>query len=260
MASSDFRVISSSATTGLSRYRLIDVHENEIQSVNEFLDSIALRGLSDETLRTYAYALLSIWKWLRKASLSIDDLTETRLADYIRYLREAAGKKRPPAPRSINLRLVIARSFYRFHINQEVPKTLKRPFQPNPLFVQSSRIGTCISPRLGRPSFRVKVPRRLIVPLKRDEVIRLFESFRTFRDLSLVSLMLFCGLRSREVLSLRSKDVSLLGEELRVHGKGEIGLPGIASRRKASVKPGKGRGKCENSRISGLPRLVSKGR
>ena len=135
MASGDFRVISSSTTTGLSRYRLIDVHENEIQSVNEFLDSIALRGLSDETLRTYAYALLSVWKWLRKASLSIDDLTETRLADYIRYLREAAGKKRPPAPRSINLRLVIARSFYRFHTNQEVPKTLKRPFQPNPLFV-----------------------------------------------------------------------------------------------------------------------------
>ncbi len=60
-----------------------------------------------------------------------------------------------------------------------------------------------------------------MVPLRRDEVSRLFESFRTSRDLAIGSLMLFCGLRSREVLSLRAPDVDLIQEELRVRGKGD---------------------------------------
>ena len=221
MSGDDFRVISDSTTPGRSRYRLIDTHENEIEVVNEFLDATAVRGLSQQTLRTYAYALLSVWKWLRTASIPLDELTETHLADYIRHLRQDAGRRRPPAPRSINLHLAIVRSLYRFLTNRQLPRATKTPLEPLPIFIQSSRIGSCESRRLGRPSLRVKVPRRLIVPLIRDEVIRFFDSFRTSRDLTIVSLMLFCGLRSREVLSLRLKDVSLLQGEFRVYGKGD---------------------------------------
>jgi site-specific recombinase XerD len=65
------------------------------------------------------------------------------------------------------------------------------------------------------------VPRRLIVPLTRREVILFFESLHTWRDFSIVSLMLFCGLRSREVLSLSFKDLNLTQKELRVWGKGD---------------------------------------
>ena len=218
---SDERVVSSKVKPGLSRYRLFDGEGKEIEPVNQFLDATAVRGLSEETLRTYAHALLSLCKWLKKASLSIDDLTETHLADYIRHLREDAGEKRPPAPRSINLRLVVTRSFYRFHLNRELPRGAKAPLEPVPIFVQPSRVGTCSARRLGRPSLRVKVPRRLVVPLTREQVHRFFESLRTYRDLAITALMLFCGLRSREVLSLRLHDVDLLQEEIRVSGKGE---------------------------------------
>jgi site-specific recombinase XerD len=60
-----------------------------------------------------------------------------------------------------------------------------------------------------------------VVPLSREEATRFFESLRTSRDLAIVSLMLFCGLRSREVLALRTGDVNVLQEELRVRGKGD---------------------------------------
>jgi integrase len=73
---------------------------------------------------------------------------------------------------------------------------------------------------MGRPLLRVKVSRRLVVPLKRDEVYQLFESFQSHRDLAIAGLMLFCGLRSIEILRLRLSDVGLLQEELRVLGKG----------------------------------------
>jgi site-specific recombinase XerD len=200
---------------------VLDRQGDEIESLNDFLDAIALRGLSEETLRTYAYSLLSIGNWLRKADLSIHELTETHLADYIRHVRERGELQPSPAPRSINLRLVVTRSLYRFHTGHELPKAPRSPRPELPVFVPSSRVGTRASRRCGRASLRVKVPRRLVVPLRREEVSRLFESFRTSRDQAIGSLMLFCGLRSREVISLRLPDVDLIQEELRVRGKGD---------------------------------------
>jgi site-specific recombinase XerD len=205
----------------LSRYCLLDEKGEEIAVVNEFLDEVSLKGLSTQTLRTYAYALLSFWKWMRKAAHSIEELTEADLADYIRHLRQEAGERKLPAPRSINLRLAVARSLYRFHTGRALPRAARTAPQPVPLFVEASRVGMCATRRLGRPSLRVKVPRCLVVPLSRDQVVQLFESFRTSRDLAIGALMLFSGLRSREVLSLKLGDVSFPEEEIRVWGKGD---------------------------------------
>jgi integrase/recombinase XerD len=206
---------------GVSPYRLIDEKAEEIAVVNEFLDATSTRGLSTSTLRTYAFALLSFWKWMRRASHSIAELTETHLTDYIRHLRQEGGEAKPPAPRSINQRLVVAKCLYRFHTQRELPRAARTPSQPIPLFVEASRVGMYATRRIGRPSLRVKVSRCLPIPLGRDQVVQLFESFRTCRDLAIAALMLLCGLRSREVLSLKLGDVNLLEEEIRVWGKGD---------------------------------------
>lgn len=47
-----------------------------------------------------------------------------------------------------------------------------------------------------------------------------WSSFRTFRDLSLVALMLFNGLRSREILDLKLEDIHFSQGEMLVRGKG----------------------------------------
>jgi len=78
---------------------------------------------------------------------------------------------------------------------------------------------------LGRPlpalsRLRVKTPQRLIVPLSVDEVARFWSSFRTSRDLAIVGLMLFEGLRSQEVLDLNRDDLLLPEAQIRVRGKG----------------------------------------
>jgi integrase len=59
-----------------------------------------------------------------------------------------------------------------------------------------------------------------VVPLSAEEVSRFWSSFRTFRDLSLVALMLFNGLRSQETIQIQLEDVLLDQAQLRVHGKG----------------------------------------
>src|SRR5688572_22124539 len=111
-SSDDGRVIFSASC--LSKYQVVTRSGEEVRALNAFLEATAIKGLSNQTIRTYAYALLSLWRWMRKASHSIDDLTETHLADYIRHLHEHAVSRGPPAPSSINLRLVVARAYYRF--------------------------------------------------------------------------------------------------------------------------------------------------
>ena len=78
----------------------------------------------------------------------------------------------------------------------------------------------------GRPHLRVasglrlRQPRRVIVPLSADQVARFWRSFRTFRDLAIVALMLLDGLRYCEILRLQLEDLSPPEARLCVLGKG----------------------------------------
>ncbi|MGA2259818.1 MAG: site-specific integrase [Acidobacteriota bacterium] len=67
---------------------------------------------------------------------------------------------------------------------------------------------------------RLKQPRRVIIPLSHEEVARFWASFRTYRDLGIIALMLFNGLRSREIIELRLEDVRFPELQFRVCGKG----------------------------------------
>jgi site-specific recombinase XerD len=67
---------------------------------------------------------------------------------------------------------------------------------------------------------RLRQPRRVIVPLSAEQVAQFWKGFRKFRDLALIALMLFDGLRCCEVLSLQLEDLSLCEAHLRVLGKG----------------------------------------
>ena len=59
-----------------------------------------------------------------------------------------------------------------------------------------------------------------MVPLSAQEVAKFWRSFRTFRDLALLGLMLLDGLRSCEVLGLQLQDLQLAEGQMRVLGKG----------------------------------------
>ena len=54
---------------------------------------------------------------------------------------------------------------------------------------------------------RLKQPSRVVIPLSAEQVETFWDSFRTFRDLAVVGLMLLDGLRSCEVLALRLEDL-----------------------------------------------------
>ncbi len=220
-----FRVVrDSSNRSGPSPYRLLDFRGQPVLPVNEFLDANAARQFSVLTLRTYAFALRHLWQWLTDEPVALDQLTEAHLVRFLsREAQLGLSSARPMSPRSLNLRLVVLRSLYRFHAGRDLPGGPKTPVEPIAFWKNRTTGQAPFGPprKAGRPRLRVRVPRRLVIPLKREDVTRFFESLRTWRDLAIVSLMLFGGLRSREVLGLKHSDLVWSESTVCVRGKGD---------------------------------------
>ncbi len=203
-----------SSPAGISPYRVLDSQNQEIGWLNSFLDAQYLRNLSPRSLRAYGYDLLNFARWwCRPKRPSLSKLNESRLLDYVRYQLESTPK---PTPQTINHRLSVLRILYRFHYGREIPHSR--------VSIQYTHKTRCPLGH-GKPGRRVvglrlKQPCRVVVPLSSEEVSRFWSSFRTFRDLSIIALMLFNGLRSHEIIELRLEQVRFSEAQLRVRGKG----------------------------------------
>jgi len=199
---------------GVSPYRVLEGRDQEVCWINRFLDAQHLRGLSPRSLRAYAYDLLNFirWWWQERRS-SMARLNEARLLDYVRYQLSADPK---PTPQTVNHRLTVLRCLYRFHYQREIPR---RQGSVQSIHKTRDPFGFGRSGLL-LVGLRLKQPRRVVIPLSRGEVARFWASFRTYRDLAIVALMLLNGLRSREVLALGLEDLRLSEKQMRVRGKG----------------------------------------
>ena len=201
--------------TSASPYRLVDLQGQEITWANEFLDAQRLRQLSLRSLRAYGYDLLHFARWwLQRPSPALLHMNESTLVDYV---REQLNEEPKPTAQTINHRLGVLRSLYRFHTGHSLPPGSNH-FQS--YYVTRSSLGYGRPSRAMTAGLRLKQPQRVIVPLSADEVAQFWDSFHTFRDLTLVALMLLDGLRSQETLDLRLEDLHLADAQIRVLGKG----------------------------------------
>ena len=199
-----------SARASVSPYRILDANDRPVPWINDFLDAQHIRSLSPRSLRSYGYDLLNFVRWwARRSRRLLSTLDETRLLDYVRHQLE---REQRPCPATVNHRLVVLRALYRFYFQKDIPK---------------SRAGVNVRPPLnfGRSSrrtigLRLRQPRQIVIPLRVDEVSRFWSSFRTYRDFSLVGLMLFNGLRSYETIQLQLEDLRLSEAQIFVQGKG----------------------------------------
>ena len=200
-----------------SPFRVTDDTGREVPWVNRFLDQQRVRSVADTTLRSYAHDLLHFLRWWvgvnQTDAITEKALTESTLLDYIRF---QTNQQPRPAAASINRRVGIAERALR----REFPK---HSFPSSPAFSTATGARSLLGAGRPRPALsrlRVRTPKRVIVPLSVDEVARFWASFRTSRDLAIVGLMLFDGLRSCEVLALNCDDLLLPESQMRVRGKG----------------------------------------
>ena len=199
-----------------SPFRVTDDTGRDVPWVNRFLDQQRVRSVAHTTLRSYAHDLLHFLRWWVSVNhtdaITDKALTEATLMDYIRF---QTSQQPRPAAASINRRVGIAERA----LQREFPQA-QLPFIPSFQYGywRPSLLGVG-RPRPAMSRLRVKTPKRVIVPLAVDEVARFWASFRTSRDLAIVGLMLFDGLRSCEVLSLNRDDLLLAESQMRVQGK-----------------------------------------
>lgn len=203
--------------TNSPTYEVLDQSGNSIELINRFLHALELRGLSRHTVRSYGFDLVVLYRWLETTSKTLEELKQADLLSYIAHQKEKNDK-----PRSINRRLSTCEIFYEFCYDKHIPGGAGAIY-PAPHYRgpgRDRRLGLFRLPKPSRLRLRVKVPRTLVEPLEVKEVKAFLKDVSRYRDLGIILLMLCCGLRSSEVVSIQLEDIQLEQRRLKVRGKG----------------------------------------
>lgn len=219
-------------------WRLVGSAADRYGLVNEYLGYLADRNYSPKTVRAYGFDLLAFSRWLEIEKTALGEVNTDTLLRFLSACREARLPGRPGpnvltmagrpadayAATTINRRLAAISGMFAF-------RAMRDPDQPNPVpkgreaqrVVPGEKTGllghTVRKPR-PRSTLRLREPKRLPKPLTAAQSGELLASLRTWRDRAIAGLMLYCGLRSCEVLALDVKDADIGGRWLRVWGKG----------------------------------------
>lgn len=199
------------------QWRLMITEGVAVEDVDKFLTSIEIRGLSPRTIRAYAFDLLVLYRWLQQKNITAKELNHNYLLDFIKAQRQTNSK-----PTSINRRLIVTGLFYRFLTGEEIRYGAGASF-PARHYKGRGRDRDLGLHQIKAPLHRalqVKTHRSIVEPLTAKQAQLLIGSFRRYRDISMVYLMLLCGLRSREVLNIKLNDIEFNENYLRVWGKG----------------------------------------
>lgn len=207
--------------------------------VNEYLSYLADRNYSPRTIRTYGFGLLAFCRWLDHEDLDLAAVTTDVLLQFLAACRTERVTGRPGganvvgldgrrtdmlSPATINMRLAAISGLFSF-------ASMRDPDVANPVPKGRAAKHLSVGERGGmlahvsrapkrRSSLRVRDARRLPRALDEREVVALLESLHTWRDRAMAGLMVFCGLRSGEVLALDVTDVDIGARWLLVSGKG----------------------------------------
>lgn len=206
--------------------------------VEEYLSHLLDRNYSPATVRSYGYDLLSFCRWLIERDVEVEQVTTDDLLGFLRACREASVPGRPGpnvigmdgqrldryAATTINRRLAAISGLFTY-------AGLRDPARRNPVprgrearwrtaGERSGMLAHTVRRPAARSALRLREPRRLPVALSPADAATLVGSLRSWRDRAIAGLMLWCGLRSMEVLGLHVKDVDIGGRWVSVMGKG----------------------------------------
>lgn len=206
-------------------------------TVNDYLGYLTDRNYSPATVRAYGFDLLAFCRWLTTEGLTLPEVSTEVMLRYLTACRHATVPGRPGpnvvtlqgqradgyAPATVNRRLAAVSGLFTFMVMRD--PTVKNPM-PRGAEARwhgsdhrSGLLGHLARPQ-PRSALRLREPRKLPRALDHNEVVALFQDLKSWRDRAMAGLMLYCGLRAGEVLSLEVSDIDIGARWLLVHGKG----------------------------------------
>jgi integrase len=223
---------------GAVAWQVVDPDGRVVEPIQQFLWDFAARGNRPGSLRSYAYALLRWWRWLRVVEVAWDQATSAEVRDFVLWLGQARKPRRAVRtasvttagtvnaitgkrhlgegyePRTVRHSNAVVRSFYDYWIERgegplvnpvAVARAGVRPHaHHNPL--ESFR------PE-GRLRYNPKVAKRRPRAIPDERWDQLFTALRSHRDRAITALAVSNGVRASELLGLRGVDLNW-GEQL----------------------------------------------
>jgi len=208
---------------------LVDDRGEPIEVVSAFLRYLAARGCSPNTVGSYCYDLLHLWRFLAHAGLGWDEMRPATSLQLLEFLRAEPSRARVQryglttvdacgAPRltaaTVNRILTGIGAFYEWALAAELFHG-RHPIQrrPDPAW---RRVTARHRPFMGavsrqtpqRRTLAMRQPLRLPRPMSDGQVEALLRQLVCRRDKAMVLLMLQGGLRPGEVLCLQLEDIA----------------------------------------------------
>lgn len=194
----------------------IDGKGKLVDQANKYFEVLEVQGFSPKSIQTYAYVLITFFRWLNSDWGQFKKFTQKNLQDWL-----IALNKRQLKAHSINQRLCTVRAFYRFCFGKSLPHApgvlYPKGFYRAP---RRTRLGLFRPSKKSNLELRVKVPAKVMDPLTPKEVDHFLSDIMRYRDLGITLTMLLCGLRRQEITLLQIEDVNFHQSSIKVRGKG----------------------------------------
>jgi site-specific recombinase XerD len=179
---------------GVAPFRVIDGDGTPVAAASRFLEDLAVRGRSSYTIRSYALGLAGFLAWLAHDGLTLDTADRATVVRYMDWFRRGDG--RPRAVRTVNHRVSVLSSWFRFLIDHDVDGWAGRrnPVGSEP-GVSHGMTGRDAQPHRRLGELRQTEPRRMPAMAASSDVEALIEAAGSWRDRALFTLLWRTGQR-----------------------------------------------------------------
>ncbi len=168
-----------------------EINENTSQSISDYLTYLEIeKGLSKNTILAYQNDLVDFFDFLKEKEL--DKIKRRDFSSFTKYL-----VRKELNPSSITRKIASIKGFFRFLCFRQDIKT-------NPAI-------SITSPKLPK-----KLPKVLTI----SEIEKILHDDLTITELAIVELLYSAGIRVSELINLKTKNLDIKQQIIRVFGKG----------------------------------------
>lgn len=222
------------------RYILVDNEGIPVIPVMKYLKYLDVTGKSNNTQKTYCYALKQYFLYLQETEKDYKDIKLQDLVEFVVWLRNPYEStkvmslrpvKAKKTERTVNLTITAVTNFYDYlYRNEELPrdmgeKLIRQVFTGGRTRYKSFLHHVNKDKLSMRNVLKVKEPRKRVQTLSKEQVKQVLAATTNIRDTFLIQLLFETGLRIGETLSLFLEDFKFShqkGHRIRLTDRGEL--------------------------------------